>query len=171
MCAESLQLCLTHCNPMDSSPPGSSVHGILLTRTLEWVAMSSSRGSSRSYDWTHVSCSSYIVGRFFTMMPPGSLYILLRYLFFYFTIYWKKGLRCTPMFTAALLIITKKWKRPNYPTTDEWQNAIHAKPWLGLKNVALSQRSRSQETTYCMISFQWHVQNRQIQTESRLAVA
>ena len=38
-CAKSLQLCLTLCNPMDQSPPGSSVHGILQARILEWVAM------------------------------------------------------------------------------------------------------------------------------------
>ena len=40
------ELCLTLCNPMDYSPPGSSVHGILQARILEWVAISSSRGSS-----------------------------------------------------------------------------------------------------------------------------
>ena len=34
------QSCLTLCNPMDCSPPGSSVHGILQARTLEWVAIS-----------------------------------------------------------------------------------------------------------------------------------
>ena len=39
------QLCLTVCDPMDCSPPGSSVHGIHQARILEWVAMSSSRGS------------------------------------------------------------------------------------------------------------------------------
>ena len=33
------QSCLTLCDPMDSSPPGSSVHGVLQARTLEWVAM------------------------------------------------------------------------------------------------------------------------------------
>ena len=43
MCARSLQSCLTLCNPMDCSPPGSSVHGILQARMLEWVAISSSR--------------------------------------------------------------------------------------------------------------------------------
>ena len=36
----------TLCNPMDDSPPGSSVHGISQERTLQWVAISSSRGSS-----------------------------------------------------------------------------------------------------------------------------
>jgi len=40
--AKSLQLCPTLCDPMDCSPPGSSVHGILQARTLEWVAISSS---------------------------------------------------------------------------------------------------------------------------------
>ena len=40
------QLCLTFCDPMDCSRPGSSVHGILQARILEWVAISSSGGSS-----------------------------------------------------------------------------------------------------------------------------
>ena len=42
----SLQSCLSLCDPMDYSPPGSSVHGILQARILEWVAISSSRASS-----------------------------------------------------------------------------------------------------------------------------
>ena len=41
------QSCLTLCDPKDCSPPGSSVHGIFQARLLEWVAMPSSRGSSR----------------------------------------------------------------------------------------------------------------------------
>ena len=41
------QSCLTLCNPTDSSPPGSSVHGILQARILEWVTISFSRGSSQ----------------------------------------------------------------------------------------------------------------------------
>ena len=44
------QSCLTLCNPVDCSPPASSVHGILQVRILEWVAMSSSRGSSQPRD-------------------------------------------------------------------------------------------------------------------------
>ena len=50
--------CLTLCDPTDCSPPGSSVHGILQARILEWVAISFSRGSSRPRDWTCVSCLS-----------------------------------------------------------------------------------------------------------------
>ena len=42
-------------NPMDCSPPGASVHGILQRSILEWVAMSSSRGSSQLKGWTQVS--------------------------------------------------------------------------------------------------------------------
>ena len=51
------------CDPMDCTPPGPSVHGILQARVQEWVAMPSSRGSSWPRDWTQVSC---IAGRFFT---------------------------------------------------------------------------------------------------------
>ena len=58
------QSCPTLCNPMDYSPQGSAVHGILQARILEWVAMPSSRGSSQPTDWTQVSC---IAGRFFTV--------------------------------------------------------------------------------------------------------
>ena len=39
------QSCLTLCNPMDCSSPGSSIHGILQARTLEWVAIPFSRSS------------------------------------------------------------------------------------------------------------------------------
>ena len=49
---------------MDRSPPGSSVHGIVQARILEWVAISSSRGSSQPRDQTQVSC---IAGRCFTI--------------------------------------------------------------------------------------------------------
>ena len=49
------QVCLALCDPMDCSPPCSSVHGILQARILEWVAISFSRGSSQPRDWTGVS--------------------------------------------------------------------------------------------------------------------
>jgi len=58
------QSCPTLCNPMDWSPPGSSVHGILQARILEWVAVPFSRGSSQPMDGTQVS---RIAGRFFTI--------------------------------------------------------------------------------------------------------
>ena len=55
---KSLQFCPTLCDSMDCSPPGSSAHGILQARILEWVAMPSSRGSSPPRDGTRVSCVS-----------------------------------------------------------------------------------------------------------------
>ena len=60
LCMLLLQSCLTLCNPMDHSPPGSFVHGILQTLILEWVAILSFRGSSEPRDETHVSCVSCI---------------------------------------------------------------------------------------------------------------
>ena len=63
-----LQSCPTLCSPVDGSPPSSSVRGILQARILEWVAMSSSRGSSQPWDRT---CSSCTADRFFTAAPLG----------------------------------------------------------------------------------------------------
>ena len=54
--AKSLQLCPILCDPMNCSPPGSSVHRILQARILEWAAMPFSRGSSGPRDPTRVSC-------------------------------------------------------------------------------------------------------------------
>jgi len=68
---EGAQSCWTLCDPMDCSPTGFSVHGIFHVRILEWVAISSSRGSSPPRDWTGISCVSWISGRFFTVEPLG----------------------------------------------------------------------------------------------------
>ena len=65
------QLCLTLCDPMDGSPPGSSVHEIFLARRLDWVATPYSRGSSRPSGGTHNSFVSCTAGRFFTAEPQG----------------------------------------------------------------------------------------------------
>ena len=62
--SEVAQLCLTLCDPMDCSLPGSPVHGIFQAIVLEWIAISFSRGSSQPRDWTWVSC---IVDRRFTI--------------------------------------------------------------------------------------------------------
>ena len=64
-----IQSCLIHCDPVDCSLPGSSVHGIFQARVLEWVVISFSRGSSRSRDQARVS---RIGGRcYITSEPPG----------------------------------------------------------------------------------------------------
>ena len=65
------QSCLILCDPMDCSPPGSSVHGTLQTRILEWVAMLSSRGSSWPSNKLRSLKSPALVGGLFILAPPG----------------------------------------------------------------------------------------------------
>ena len=69
------QSCLTLCNSMDCSSPGSSAHGILQARILEWVAVPFSRGSSRLRDQIRVSC---ITSRFFTIWATREGYSIPR---------------------------------------------------------------------------------------------
>ena len=65
------QSCPILCNPMDCSPPGSSVHGILQARILEWIVIPFSRGSSQPKDQTWVFCTA---GGFFTTELSGKPY-------------------------------------------------------------------------------------------------
>ena len=62
------------CNPMDCSPPGSSVHGISQARILKWVAISSSREPSRPRDQTHIS---YVSCALYHWRHLGSLFLVL----------------------------------------------------------------------------------------------
>ena len=77
MHVQSLHLCPTLRKPMDCSPSGSSVRGILQRRILEQAAMPSFRGSSRPRDRTHVSRVSCDAGGFFTTEPQGSPYLCI----------------------------------------------------------------------------------------------
>ena len=71
---EVAQSCPTLCNPMDCSPPSSSVLGIFQARGLEWIAISFFRGSSWSRDRTRISC---IAGRHFTVWATGKAPVLI----------------------------------------------------------------------------------------------
>ena len=91
MNAKSLQLYLTLCDPVDCSSPGFFVPGISQARILEWIAMSSSRGSSGPRDGTHIS---YIpcIGRWvlYQQRHLGSLLYMCDYIWMeiiYFIIY------------------------------------------------------------------------------------
>ena len=66
--AKSPQSCPTLCDPIDGSPTGSQVPGILQARILEWVVFPFSRGSSQPRDQTQVSL---ITGKFFTSWATG----------------------------------------------------------------------------------------------------
>ena len=71
------QLCPTLCDPVDCSPPGSSIYGILQARILEWVAISFSRGSSQPRDQTQVS---RIAGRRFNLWATRISPLILWYI-------------------------------------------------------------------------------------------
>ena len=71
--AKSLQSWPTLCNPIDGSPPGSAIPGILQARILEWVAISFSRGCSQPRDWTRVSCVASRLTIWGTRKAPPSL--------------------------------------------------------------------------------------------------
>ena len=74
MRAKLLQSCPTLCDPMDDNSPGSSVHGVLQARILEWVAMPSSRGSSQTRDQMgiyYVSCTGK------KQCPPNNAHLLI----------------------------------------------------------------------------------------------
>ena len=118
MPAKSLQSCLTLCDPIDCSPAGSSVHGILQARTLGWVAMPFSWGSSSPSDQTLVPG---ITGGFSTAEPLGKPRRLWGgHFFFFFTAkkvgqYWRflsSMTRSTP-FLPCRSLVQPLWSASN----------------------------------------------------------
>ena len=80
------QSCPTLCDPMDCSPPGSSIHGILQVGIPEWVVISHSGGSFQPRDWTQVSCISCISRwtlHHWATWKPSSLCILCQIILSY----------------------------------------------------------------------------------------
>ena len=128
--AKLLQSCPTLCNPIDGSPPGFPVPGILQARTLEWVATS----FSNAWKWK-VKVKS--LSRVWLLATPWTAaYQAPPSMGFSRQKYWS-GLplpspviypeetkiekdTCTPLFIAALFTIAKTWKQPRCPSTDEW---------------------------------------------------
>ena len=93
VCAKPLQLCLTLCDPMDCSPPGFYVHGILQARVLEWVAMPSSRGNLPDPGIKPRSLTSTaLAGRFFTTSATWAATYMCTYI-------------CTYMYITSALSI------------------------------------------------------------------
>ena len=81
-CCLIAKLCRTLCDLVNCSPPGSSVHGISQARILEWVAISSSKGSSRPRNRTHISCPGRrILYHWATREARGSDSWYLKYLY------------------------------------------------------------------------------------------
>ena len=89
-----VQLCLTLCDPVDCSLPGSSVHGILHARILEWVAV--------PYDPAFPLLGTY----------PEELKTRTQ------------ASTCTPVFIATLFTVVKWWQPPKCPSAEEWINEM-----------------------------------------------
>ena len=147
---EVTQLCLTLCDPMDCSPPGSSIHGIFYARVLEWVSISFSRGSSQAKDQTWVS---HIAGRRFTFWATkesqpdiqfSSVQSLSRVWLF-----------ATPCITAhqASLSITNSRSSLRLTSIESVMPSSHlilCRPLLLLPPIPPSIRVFSNESTLCM---------------------
>ena len=101
-CVLVAQSCLTLCNPMDYRLPGSSVHGILQVRILEWVAIPFSRGSLQSRDRTKVS---RIAGRFLTGWAIREVKVLVSQLCL---------ILCDPMAGAHQAPLSMEFSRQEY---------------------------------------------------------
>ena len=112
--SEVAQLCLTLCDPMDCSLPGSSIREIFQARVLEWVAISFSRRSSRHRDWTQVSC---IVGRRFTVWATRASLVA--------------QLVKNPPAMRQTWVGNIPWRREKLPTPVFWPGEFHGpySPW------------------------------------------
>ena len=108
---------LTSCDPMDCSPPGSCVHGLIQARTLEWVAMPSSRGSSHPRDWSQVSLIS---SRLFTVWATREAH---SYLLNMFKLYFHTDsillLQLIPLVIVFSLSISSNTDQPSRPSSAE----------------------------------------------------
>ena len=179
------QLCLTLCNPMDCSPPGSSAHGIPPHKN------------------TGVGCHSLLQGNLpnpgieprspalqadcLPSEPPGELPAIplldIHPREMKIDVQTKP---CTRIFTTALITVAQRWKQPQCPSTEEWQtwcgksvqrNITHS--WkkgssgacspaqINLKDIMLNERSPTQKTTYYITSTVWNVQKTQIHKDRK----
>ena len=88
------------CDPMDCSLLGSSIHGIFQARTLEWVAITFSKGSSQPRDQTHISCLLHWQAGSLPADPPGRSYL------FHLNVDVSVRVNCSHASSLASLILT-----------------------------------------------------------------
>ena len=110
--------CLTLCDPMHCSPPGSSVHGILQTGILEWVPIPFSTGSSQPRNRSHVS---HIAGTFFTIWATREAQTSHK--FTYVPSLWKVSPTPTPI--PPLQVISEHWAEHPVLTEASFQLSIY----------------------------------------------
>ena len=110
-------------------PPGSSIHGILQARILEWAAMPSSRGSFWPSDWTCVSCLLCWQTGSVPLAPPGkalwlpyTIAISPQVVHIRETKMYVHTKACTQMAITVFLILSPIWEQPKWPPAHEWIN-------------------------------------------------
>jgi len=122
-CCLVIKSCPTLFNSMDCSSPGSSVHRILQARILEWVAKSSSRGSSRPRDWTQVSFTGRQI---LYHQPPGKpIYIYVYIYIFMFSSRYEEAqdeqlFVCNYNINPSSLILEKQFSVMDFWTQMPW---------------------------------------------------
>ena len=138
--SEVTQSCPTLCDPMDCSPPGSSVHGIFQARVLEWVAISFSRGSSHPRDRTPVSRTT---GRRFTIWAIREA--LVKYKGWHKLIYLQNRKRITDIEIRLLVAKGDKDRGRKRDDLRVWGSVqslsrvrLFATPWIPARQASLS---------------------------------
>ena len=122
--------CLSLCNTMDCSLPGSSVHGILQARILEWVAIPFSRGSSWPRDWTCVSCISRV--------DRGILY------------HWAIWEGQDVVYAHNKILLSHK-KNGNFP---------FATMWVDLEGIMSTEVSQTEKNKFYIFTYLWNLKNK-----------
>ena len=123
---------------------GSSHHGILQARTLEWLAIAFSRSSSQPRDRTRVSC---IAGRFFTVWATSKAYDLIIPLLGIFPLPKLKVFESCDIYIpiSALFTMAKRWKQHKCPQTNRWIKCSIYLQW----NISLIKQHRWSLRTLC----------------------
>ena len=141
---------------MDCSPPGSSVHGILQGRILEWVAIPFSKGSCWPRDWTQVPCTA---GRFFTIwVTKEALYYLANS---YVSIF--QDLAQIPSNLLSLL-----WLEPASPSLYGSLSAAQGKRLHFLRSAFLKYNLQTMKFTIFIETIQWVLTNTQLYTSNTI---
>ena len=133
--SEVAQSCLTLCDAMDYTPPGSSIHGILQARILEWVAISFSKSISQSESEVAQSCLTLCDPMDYSQPVSTVDGILQANILEWVAISFSKG-SSRPRDQIRVSCIAGKWRRQRHPTlallpgkSHGWRSLVGCSPW------------------------------------------
>ena len=167
---EVAQSCLTLGDPMDCSPPGSSVHGIFQASILEGGVIAFSKTVWQVFKWLirvtiwpSKSTPRYIPKRNEDICSHKNLHVNV----------YSTDTHNSHKIEIIQMSISGQMNEQNgiQCINMQWNTIWPLKGMHMNENIMLSKRSHSQKTTYYMISFRWNIQKREIYTKSRLVTA